>query len=141
MTIQNPFIGTWRLISYEERTADGKVYYPTGPDATGYIMYNADGFMSVAIMAANRHNFASGDPAKGTPEELAAAAAYLSYAGKYEVMDNLVIHHVEISFFPNLAGNTRERTAEFNENILILSSPPYEVNGVMQTSVITWKRV
>jgi hypothetical protein len=141
MSIQNKLVGTWRLVAYKERTSDGKVYYPNGRDAEGYIMYSADGFMSVAIMSINRPNFATDDPAKATPEELAAAADYLSYAGKYEVKADLVTHHVEISFFPNLVGKIRERAAEFKDNLLILSSPPYWADGELRTSVITWARV
>ena len=47
----NPLIGTWRLISWENRSVDGqKISYPLGKDAVGYIMYNEDGYMFVAIM-------------------------------------------------------------------------------------------
>src|SRR5215203_6716861 len=46
----NPLIGTWRLISWENRSVDGqKISYPLGKDAAGYIMYNEDGYMFVAI--------------------------------------------------------------------------------------------
>jgi len=33
--------------------------YPLGKDATGYIMYNEDGYMVVAIMAPHRLRFAA----------------------------------------------------------------------------------
>ena len=47
----NPLIGTWRLISWENRSVvDGQVSYLLGEDAVGYIMYNQDGYMFVAIM-------------------------------------------------------------------------------------------
>ena len=33
----NPLIGTWRLLSWENRSVeDGLVSYPLGKDATGY---------------------------------------------------------------------------------------------------------
>src|SRR5215210_4704599 len=50
----NPLIGTWRLISWENRDADGEISYPLGEDAVGYIMYNEDGYMFVAIMRPER---------------------------------------------------------------------------------------
>jgi hypothetical protein len=51
----NPLIGSWRLVSWENRSIDGqKISYPLGRDAVGYIMYNQDGYMSVAIMRPNR---------------------------------------------------------------------------------------
>ena len=39
----NPLIGTWRLISWENRDEGGHISYPLGKDALGYIIYNADG--------------------------------------------------------------------------------------------------
>ena len=39
----NPLIGTWRLLSWENRSVqDAQVSYPLGKDATGYIMYNEE---------------------------------------------------------------------------------------------------
>jgi hypothetical protein len=49
-------------------------------------MYNEDGYMSVAMMTANRLKFAAGDPGGGTDEEkIAAADSYVSYCGRYEI--------------------------------------------------------
>jgi hypothetical protein len=53
----NPLIGTWRLISWENRGADGQISYPLGKDAMGYIMYTQDGYMFVAIMSPYRGRF------------------------------------------------------------------------------------
>ena len=54
----NPLIGAWRLVTYEAHTGDD-VLYPLGEDASGYIMYTPDGYMSVLMMAAGRKNFAA----------------------------------------------------------------------------------
>jgi hypothetical protein len=70
----NPLIGTWRLISWENRDLDGEIVYPLGEDAVGYIMYNEDGYMFVAIMRADRATFAVGDLLSGNMEEKAYAA-------------------------------------------------------------------
>lgn len=35
---QNPFVGTWRLVSCELRGSDGQVSYPLAQDAVGYII-------------------------------------------------------------------------------------------------------
>ena len=56
----NPLIGTWRLISWQNRSLlDGEVSYPLGKDAVGYIMYGQDRYMSVAIMRPDRPKFAT----------------------------------------------------------------------------------
>ena len=49
MRTPNPLIGTWRLTSWETRSVDGEISYPLGKNAVGYIMYNEDGYMFVAI--------------------------------------------------------------------------------------------
>ena len=92
---QDAFVGAWRLVSYEARTADGKISHPLGRGAIGYIMYTADGHMSVAMMSADRTNYASGDLRGGTVEEkLAAAETYVSYCGSFELQGDVVVHHV-----------------------------------------------
>ena len=97
----NPLIGTWRLISWETRSVDGqKISYPLGKDAVGYIMYNEDGYMFVAIMRPNRVRFAAGDLLGGSAEEKAQAAnTYVSYCGRYEFNGDTVIHHVDLACF------------------------------------------
>lgn len=82
---QNPLIGTWRLVSWENRT-HRQVTYPFGQDAIGYITYSEDGYMFVAIMTANRPQFTSGDPLGGSIAEKAAAAeTHVSYCGTYKI--------------------------------------------------------
>jgi hypothetical protein len=75
----NPLIGTWRLLSWENWRVDGQISYPLGKAAVGYIMYNPDGYMFVAIMSPNRMKFAAGDLLSGSTEEKAqAASTYVS---------------------------------------------------------------
>ena len=67
------FIGTWRLQSLEMRSADGQVRQLFGENPEGYIMYAADGYMSVAFMQAGRPPMAADGPLGGTAEEKVAA--------------------------------------------------------------------
>ena len=139
---QASLVGTWRLVTLESRTADGQVSYPWGKDTVGYIMYNGDGYMSVAIMGSNRSEFASGDIKGGSTEEKAAAAdTYISYCGRYGVRGDTVIHHIELSLFPNWVGVDQKRFLQFDGNRLLLSTPPILVEGTEQTSHLIWERV
>ena len=138
---QHSVIGTWRLVSYEARAADGAVSYPLGRDAIGYITYTDDGRMSVAMMSAGRTGYASSDLRGGTVEEkLAAAETYISYCGSYEVQGDVVVHHVEVAFFPNRVGTSQRRTFEISGDTLRLSTPPMLIAGVEQTGHLLWKR-
>ncbi len=139
----NPLVGTWRLISWETRSVDGeKISYPLGKDAVGYIMYNEDGYMFVAITRPNRTKFAAGDLLGGSTEEkVQAATSYVSYCGRYEFQEDTVIHHVELSLFPNWVGSDQERLVELRGNRLTLSTRPILLGGKQQTAHLIWKRV
>jgi len=79
-------VGSWKLVSFEMRDANGNISYPWGKDTLGYLMYNADGYMSVTVMSSNRLKFSSADVKGGTTEEkVAAADTYVSYCGTYEI--------------------------------------------------------
>jgi Lipocalin-like domain len=138
----NPLIGTWRLISWENRSVDGRVSYLLGRDAVGYIMYNQDGYMSVAITRPNRAKFAAGDLLGGSTEEKAQAAdTYVSYCGQYEFRGDTVVHHVDLSLFPNWVGVEQERLVEITGNRLTLSTRPILLRGEQQTAHLVWERV
>jgi hypothetical protein len=138
----NPLIGTWRLVSWENKSVeDGQISYPLGKDATGYIMYNEDGYMFVAIMSPYRLKFAGGDLFSGTKEEEAQAEkTFLSYCGRYELREDAVIHQIELSSFPNWVGADQERLLELRGNRLTLSTHPILMQGKQQTAHLIWER-
>ena len=139
---QNSFVGTWRLISAEHRDSDGQVAYLYGKDPVGYIMYNDDGHMAVAIASSGRSNFVSEDRVTATAEEkVAAVNTYTSYCGTYEIRDDRVIHHVEVSLFPNRVGTDQERIFRFDDDTLSLTTPPLLSGGKRRVGHLVWKRV
>ncbi len=139
--VEPSVVGTWRLVSCELRTADGQVSYPFGEDALGYIMYTAEGRMGVILAAADRPQFASGDILGGRTEEVVAAAkSFTSYFGTYELRGDRVVHHIEVSFFPNWIGVDQERVFEFDGDRLLLSTPPTLIQGAQRTAHLIWER-
>ena len=135
------FWGTWRLQSFEVRTSSGEVSYPFGRNATGHLIYSQDGYMTVAVMKANRPNFNSADIFAASPDEKRIAFdTFASYGGTYEVQNNKIIHHIQVSLFPNWSGRDQERFFEFFADQLILSSPPMPVGGKEQTGRVVWQR-
>ena len=140
MTKQS-LVGVWRLVSYTSQDQYDTTRFPYGQDVSGYLVYSAEGFMSVAIMGSNRTNFASGDRLSGTPEEYAQAMrSYVSYCGRYEVLPDRVVHHVELSHFPNWSGAVQERYYAIQGNLLQLRTPPFVLGGIEQTAHIAWER-
>jgi hypothetical protein len=39
----HPFVGVWRLLSFEARASSGEVSYPLGRDALGVLLYGKTG--------------------------------------------------------------------------------------------------
>lgn len=138
---RNPFVGTWRLVSFEMIGADGSAIRPFGAKPVGYIMYSDDGYMSVAFMRPNRPRL-SGERGRGTPEELVdALSSHFSYAGPYKVRRDRVIHYLDVCSSPNSVGLTWERTYEFEGNRLTLTADPDPAAGMRRTVRFVWERV
>ena len=143
-TIIQRFIGTWKLVTSEFRTPDGKVTYPLGEKAVGILMYDLGGRMAAQLMRPDRPRFASGDMRGGTPEEIKTATeGYVAYFGRYEVDEKrgTVVHHVEASLFPNWLGQDQMRFFKFSDDLLTLKTPPILSGGQEITGVLVWKRL
>jgi hypothetical protein len=135
-------VGGWRLLSWENRAADGRVTHPMGPDPLGYLLYTADGGFSVTISRRRRTPFAAGDLLGGSTEEKAAAAeAFTAYAGRYTFDGERVVHHVELSLFPNWVGTDQERAVEVSGDRLTLTAGPLLLDGEQQIARLVWERV
>jgi hypothetical protein len=142
MMIGNVFVGTWKLISYEVRAADGKVTHPWGEHPEGRLMYSDDGHVSVAMMAPDRPEIAARELKFGTQEEkVAAVDKYISYAGRYEVRGDKVVHHVEVCLFPNWVGKDQKRNFKFEGNRLFLSTDPDPRDEKRKTGYLIWERL
>jgi hypothetical protein len=125
---------------WEARDETGQGSYPRGRDATGYLTYTADGYVFVAIMSADRAPFATADLVGGTtPEKVSAAETYTSYCGTYDVRDGIVVHHIEVSLFPNWVGLDQERSMEVHDDRLTLSATAL-VGGRRGMNRLTWTR-
>ena len=142
MRARDALVGAWRLISWENQTADGQVTYPMGTDPNGYVLYAADGRFSIIISRRGRARFAAGDLLSGTAEEKAQAMeGFVAYAGRYSFHGDRVIHHVELSLFPNWVGSDQERWVELAEDRLTLSASPLLLAGKLQVPRLVWERV
>jgi hypothetical protein len=137
----DPLVGTWRLVSFELRDAEGRVTYPLGRDAAGFITYAADGHMAVQFGRAGRAHLAQGDWLAAPDAEIAAAARdYFAYCGTYELRGGEVVHRVELSLLPNWIGAEQVRLVALDANRVILSTPPTPLGGRQQIATLVWER-
>ena len=71
---------------------------------------------------------------------MAAVEGYVSYCGRYEVNGDKVIHHIEVSLFPNWVGVRQERMYELDGDRLTLSTPLMLVGGRRLSTHLIWER-
>ncbi|MFZ5597745.1 MAG: lipocalin-like domain-containing protein [Bacillota bacterium] len=135
----NPFIGTWQLVSFEMSTPGGTVS-PFGRDPAGYFVFSPDGYASVNIMPAGRTKTASENPFFATDEEKIANAFFLSYAGRYEVKDDVLAVYPDVSYFPNWVGVPQIRNFRMEGDILVLSQRGDFIGTPELEVVLRWKR-
>jgi Lipocalin-like domain len=142
--LERAMIGTWRIADYVAVRDDGDEVRPMGRDLNGYIMYAADGHLSVNLMKGGRSRYASDDIMQSTVEERAAAAdSYFAYAGTFKVdeINRLVKHHVIYSLMPNWFDTEQRRLIFLDGDKLELRSPgPVMVSGDKRVLRIFWER-
>jgi len=139
-----PILGTWKLVKYDFRRADGTIVYPFGKKAQGLIIYTGTGRYSAQLMRVDRPKFVSGDQMQATAEEIQASfKGSISYFGTYEFdpENGLIIHYVEASIFPNMEGSKQKRYFELSGNRLQLRTPLIRIDGEKVVGVLLWERI
>lgn len=138
---QQRILGSWKLCSFVYRAEDGSTFYPYGKEAVGSIMYDESGYMSAIISKKDRKNLSENDFGLLPDEEkIELAKGFLAYSGKYEFLNDKILHYVELSYIPNWIGTALERFYKFFEGELILSTPPVSLRGKDYVGYLTWRK-
>jgi hypothetical protein len=117
-------LGSWHLVSWNIEDAKS-VRYPLGPDAIGQLSYDAAGRMSAQLVRQRQSRFKQDDWQRATTEEKSAAwSGYFGYFGTYSIDEDaqVVTHHIEGSWFPNLVGSEQERHYRLEGRRLVLDA-------------------
>lgn len=123
--IREHLLGAWTLVEWSEQRPDGDKAFPIGEAAIGQLIYSADGYMAAQLARCGRRSFPSGDWRQADDENAARAfKEYFGYFGTFSIdVDKQVItHHVEGSWFPNLEGGDQERRYRFENDLLVLDA-------------------
>ena len=133
--------GAWAYHRWRISYADGRVTEPFGSDATGLLLYTADGRMSATIMAGGRKPFVAASPRDATVEERAAAFdGCFSYAGRWRLVAGRVEHRVTVALNPGLVGTRQWRDARLTGRRLVLSVEEGE-GASARRHELEWRRV
>ncbi len=126
MTIdRNELIGAWRLRDLVMIDADGGQSRPFREDSTGLLFYTANGYMSVATMQINDET---------------GEATFLSYHGPFDLYDDRVVHHIEMSNDAGLVGRDNVRYPALDGATLTLTARPSLFGGEGTEAGIVWRR-
>jgi hypothetical protein len=137
------FVGTWRLVSWTERHADGTTQQNPGD---GYVIYTDNSRMCTVVMNPNRPKWKSA--IMPTPDEavsgIGSATDFTAYCSTVEVhaKDGFVLHHYEASKSPNAVGRTGKRWFTFDgQNRLTLRVDTTELPSPIAEWTLVWERV
>lgn len=114
---QPSLVGTWKLVAYEDWTADGSVDRPFGDSPSGYLVYDNTGHMHVQVMRVPAMvDFPGAGDGTGDPLLVQFAyQGYVAYYGSYTVdwQHSIVTHHVEGSLQPDYTATDQPRAFHF----------------------------
>jgi len=135
-SVEDRFVGTWKLAAFERRGPDGKLGSSANSYRNGLLVYTPTGHMSLQLTRENRQQFEG----RASPEEAQAALySYIAYYGTYKVnqTQGAVIHHRQGHLIPDRVTEGM-RYFRFSGNRLMLTAPP---TGEGMTTTLTWERI
>ena len=139
---ERKFLGTWRIVSWENEDESGDIGYPVGNYPEGFLHYADDGRMLVQIAASGRARISTGELFGGGVEERAAAfATHVAYGGPWRVRDGQMVHTLEIASVSNWTGSEQVRDFEFLDDGNLQLSAAMQFAGRTVMARVRWRRV
>ena len=125
-SLKDQLVGTWIYVSSTGKREDGSAV--DRPSAKGAVTYTADGRFHFITVRTEVPKYASGDPARPTPEEaMAVASGVVAYTGTYTVDEGTKTAHlnIETSSVPNFVGapNQRRIVTSITDEELKITNP------------------
>lgn len=131
-------VGTWTIVAADVIKPDGTRAHDYGAEPRGIVFFAADGRYAFQLYRSDRKPFASGDRAKGTPEEYRDAALGIStHFGTYAVdaAAGTITLTIDSASFPNRNGETRVSPFTLEGDVLTWRVPPRPDGSIPVTSL------
>ena len=136
-------VGTWTLVRCDNVYPDGHRIELYGPHPQGLWMIDAHGHYLMQIARVQRTPFASGDKAKGTPEEYRAASMDSNaHFGNVGIKDNQITTHIDQASFPNWNGRDGKNsyTLDGKQLTYVVAKPSSGASEGAHGEVV-WQRI
>ena len=140
---QQPFIGSWSLVSINNIYQDGSRIAPYGEKPQGVLIFDAKGNYAIQIMKANRPLIVSGNKNTSTPEENAALIkGFNAHFGTYEVDDKYktITFNIMHASFPNWENKTQKRNYTYSNNELKYIVTNTTQGGASVVAEVVWRK-
>ncbi|NEQ41291.1 MAG: lipocalin-like domain-containing protein [Okeania sp. SIO3I5] len=138
---KDDLVGIWKFIEVKYVDKQQNTIDSYGKNPVGYLIYTQEGYVAISIMMRDRLKLglpveeiqALGYGAKPKLIQnlfgyiraifryVQAGNNYAAYIGKYEIIDNKVIHHIEVNIVPDAVGTVLEQTIEISGDKLVLT--------------------
>ena len=138
VSTSNVLVNDYELLQWSAERKDGSIFYPYGPNAMGSIKYMENGRMSLHLMQTGRIPLESNVVSMPTVDDaIEVFQNYMGYSGDYSIdsTGTAVIHHIDISSYPNWIGLHQKRYFSFIGDTLKLQTGA--INGNVHT--LFWK--
>ena len=126
-SLKEQLVGTWMLLSWEQKNGDGTKVERYGANPKGIAFFDAGGRYIITVMRSDRAKYTSNALWQGTPEENKETAdGTITYFGTYSTSeaDSGIAIHVESSSFPNWNGADQKRFVAIAGDKLTLTVRP-----------------
>ena len=138
-SIREQFVGTWRLDSIYEESAEGEDIDQFGIAPDGSLMADQQGNFSFQIMSTDGRRYA----ARGTPSMISPTGILeaMTYFGTYEVNErsNKLTLHVVHCLFRSCDNNNRTADLKIRGDTMELISAVETLTGAFYSRTV-WKR-
>jgi hypothetical protein len=139
LSLKGQLIGTWMLVSWEQKKGDGTKVQRYGENPVGIAFFDSGGRYIITVMRSDRARYASDALWQGTGEENKATAdGTITYFGTYSVSeaDSSIAIHIDGSSFPNWNGVDQKRIVAIAGDQLTLTVRP----PTGEIVDVVWKR-
>jgi hypothetical protein len=136
--LKEQLVGTWKLVSWEQKKTDGTKLQQFGASPVGIAFFDGVRYV-IVVMRSDRPRHASNALWQGTAEENKATAdGTQTYFGTYTIdeADHSLAIHVEGSSFPNWNGTNQKRIVAVTGDQLTLTVRPASGENVD----VVWRR-
>jgi hypothetical protein len=145
LPLSQALVGTWRLLSREDRTATGqrRIDPGLGADPEALLFYDRGGNFAAQFMKRVRTAEQGGVPAPAGPNNSRAVGGYDAYFGSYVVDDaaGTVTQRLVGALSPENVGLVLTRSMRVDGDELVIQLETASADGTPVVRTLRWRRV